>query len=405
MANKNKPALRFKGFEEEWEEKKLGDLGTILTGNTPSTQDSSNYSDDGILWVTPTDISENITYTSARKLSIVGQTKARVVPKGSILVTCIASIGKNTLLGKKGGFNQQINAIVVNNSFNNSYFLFTHSHNWSSIMKNIAASGTMQIVNKKEFSELLTSVPQLPEQTKIGTYFKNLDALIALQEEKLAKLQNLKKAMLEKMFPAANADVPEIRCKGFSDKWEKKKLGEVCSNTYGGGTPSTLIKEYWDGNIPWIQSSDLSEGEVLNVTIRKRISQKGLNNSATKLVPKKSIAIITRVGVGKLALVPFEFATSQDFLSLSNLNIDILFGVFSIGEILKKELHKVQGTSIKGITKDELLIKNILVPKDKSEQQKIGNYFQNLDQAIAQSGQKITQLKNLKQALLQKMFV
>lgn len=194
------PEIRFKGFSEPWEEKKLGDVGTITTGNTPSTSISGYYSEDGILWVTPTDIIENITFQSTRKLSKLGQQVARVVPKHTILVTCIASIGKNTMLGTNGCFNQQINGLTPDEDKYDSYFLLTESYLWSSQMKTFAASGTMQIVNKTEFSELKTLIPNLKEQQAIGSYFQNLDRLITSQGRKIEKLRNLKKACLEKMF-------------------------------------------------------------------------------------------------------------------------------------------------------------------------------------------------------------
>ena len=194
------PEIRFKGFTDPWEQRKLGELGTITTGNTPSTSIPDYYSDDGIVWVTPTDICENITFESARKLSDLGQQVGRVVPKNTILVTCIASIGKNTMLGNTGSFNQQINGLTPNENKYDPYFLLTESALWSAKMKGSAASGTMQIVNRTEFSELKTWLPSLIEQQAIGAFFKQLDNLITLHQRELEKLQNIKKSMLEKMF-------------------------------------------------------------------------------------------------------------------------------------------------------------------------------------------------------------
>ena len=196
----NVPEIRFKGFTEAWEQRKLGELGTITTGNTPSTSIPDYYSDDGIVWVTPTDICENITFESARKLSDLGQQVGRVVPKNTILVTCIASIGKNTMLGNTGSFNQQINGLTPNENKYDPYFLLTESALWSAKMKGSAAAGTMQIVNRTEFSELKTWLPSLIEQQAIGAFFKQLDHLITLHQRELEKLKNLKKACLEKMF-------------------------------------------------------------------------------------------------------------------------------------------------------------------------------------------------------------
>ena len=159
-------------------------MGTITTGNTPSTSNSEYYSNDGIIWVTPTDINENITVDSERKLSKLGQRIARITPQNTILVTCIASIGKNTILGKIGSFNQQINGLTPKEDKYFPYFLLTESILWSIRLKKSAATGTMQIVNQTEFSNLETYLPCLKEQVRIGTFFRHLDRLITLHQRK-----------------------------------------------------------------------------------------------------------------------------------------------------------------------------------------------------------------------------
>ncbi|MCO7181210.1 restriction endonuclease subunit S [Lactococcus formosensis] len=181
-------------------------------------------------------------------------------------------------------------------------------------------------------------------------------------------------------------------------------MGELSDNIFGGGTPKTSIPEYWEGTIPWIQSSDLNTDELFNIAPNKYITDIAVKDSATKLVPANSIAIVTRVGVGKLAFMPFQYATSQDFLSLSNLNIDNIFSIFSIYRILQKELKNIQGTSIKGITKPDLLAKTISVPIKMEEQKKIGTFFKQLDNTITLHQRKLDKLKQLKQGYLQKLF-
>lgn len=197
---------------------------------------------------------------------------------------------------------------------------------------------------------------------------------------------------------------PDIRFEGFVDDWEELRLGELSGNTFGGGTPKTSIPEYWEGTIPWIQSSDLITDELFNIVPNKYITDVAVKDSATKLVPANSIAIVTRVGVGKIAFMPFQYTTSQDFLSLSNLNIDNIFSMFSIYRILQKELNNIQGTSIKGITKPDLLAKIISVPIKIEEQKKIGIFFKQLDTVITLHQQKLELLKKTKKGYLQKMF-
>ena len=180
-------------------------------------------------------------------------------------------------------------------------------------------------------------------------------------------------------------------------------MGEIATETYGGGTPKTSNEEFWKGDIPWIQSSDLIDECLFDVRPRKCISQEAVSKSATKLVPQNSIAIVTRVGVGKLAFMPFSYATSQDFLSLSGLKIDPEFTVYALYKMMQSVSNEVQGTSIKGVTKDELLAKKIIFPSC-NEQKKIGAYLHNLDHLITLHQRKCEETKKLKKYMLQKMF-
>ncbi|SEP96139.1 type I restriction enzyme, S subunit, partial [Ignavigranum ruoffiae] len=197
---------------------------------------------------------------------------------------------------------------------------------------------------------------------------------------------------------------PFIRFQGFNDDWEQRKLQEVSNSTIGGGTPSTTNSEYWNGNLPWIQSSDLIEGNLYSVNIDKKITQKAIDETSVKLIPMNSIAIVTRVGVGKIALIQYEYSTSQDFISLVDIKTDLLFTVNLLFLILQELKYKLQGTSIKGITKNELLTTKIKIPKEKVEQNKIGKLFQKFDKTITLHQRKLESLEKLKKALLQKLL-
>ena len=181
-------------------------------------------------------------------------------------------------------------------------------------------------------------------------------------------------------------------------------MGSIADDIFGGGTPKTNISEFWSGDFPWIQSSDLKLEILNNINPSKFISEKAIKNSATKVVPKNSIAIVTRVGVGKLAFFPFQYTTSQDFLSLSNLNIYSQFALYALYKLLKKDVNNLQGTSIKGITKDDLLSKGLNIPIHFEEQQKIGTFFKQLDDTITLHQRKLDKLKQLKQGYLQQFF-
>ena len=225
-------------------------------------------------------------------------------------------------------------------------------------------------ISKNKVMEIAVSLPSLDEQKMIGQYFSQLDNLITLHQRQ--------------HFLHSTSDISlSVRLihPFYTSSWEQRKVSDLAEKTYGGGTPTTSNEAYWNGDIPWIQSSDVVDGKLLGVEPRKWITQDGLNNSAAQLIPGNSIAIITRVGVGKLAFMPYSYATSQDFLSLSKLNAEPLFTVYACYKKLQSELNAVQGTSIKGITKDELLAKNIMVPRY-AEQQQIGAFFKQLDNLI-----------------------
>ena len=143
---------------------------------------------------------------------------------------------------------------------------------------------------------------------------------------------------------------------------------------------------------------------MFDVEPRKYISKEAVDKSATKLVPENSVAIVTRVGVGKLAFMPFSYATSQDFLSLCELQTEPQFIVYALYKKLKLEFNAVQGTSIKGITKDELLAQKIMIPCYE-EQGKIGNYLHSLDHLITLHQRKCDELKKMKKYMLQNMFI
>ena len=200
-----------------------------------------------------------------------------------------------------------------------------------------------------------------------------------------------------------NNNIPAYRFQGYTDAWELRKLGEITEKKFGGGTPTTSNALFWEGNIPWIQSSDLEEG-IFSVGPRKYITKDGLGNSSAQLIPKNSIAIVTRVGVGKLAFMPFTYTTSQDFLSISYLKTNELFTIYSLYIKLQNEIKVLQGTSIKGITKNELLIKEIPIPS-LPEQEAIGTFFSTLDRQITLHQRKLDLLKEQKKGFLQKMFV
>ena len=243
--------------------------------------------------------------------------------------------------------------------------------------------------------------PSWEEQSRIAEILMKWDEALELYNKQIELLNLYKSICLKKMFPAKGKDVPEWRFAGFTDAWEQRKVADIASDTRGGGTPTTSNEAYWNGDIPWIQSSDLTEGKVFGVEPRKHISKAGLNGSATQLVPENSIAVVTRVGVGKLAFMPYLYTTSQDFLSLCKLQTEPVFTVYGLYRMLQGELSAVQGTSIKGMTKEDLLSKVVSVPGSMVEQTQIGSYFKSLDNLITLHQRKRKKIQDQSKVLQQ----
>ena len=393
----NVPKIRFKGFTDVWEQRKLKELGDILTGSTPSTQHEEYYSQNGMLWVTPTDIDSNIIKNTAKKLSDEGVKVARIVPANTILVTCIASIGKNALILEKSSFNQQINSLTPYKEYN-PYFLLTESSVWSKKMKQQGASGMMQMVNKNEFSELETFVPKTKEQNKIGDLFTNLDNLITLHQRKCDTLVNVKKSLLEKMFPKNSSNIPEIRFKGFTDVWEQRKFGDygtvsMCKRIFKNETSDS-------GDIPFYKIGTFGGKADAFISNEKYDYYKSKFS-----YPNKGDILLSASGtIGRIVEYTGEKAYFQDS------NIVWLNHNEDIKNVFLKVLYPtvkwdgIEGSTIKRLYNSNFLNTCINIPNT-LEQNKIGELFTNLDNLITLHQRKLEKLNNIKKSMLDKMFV
>lgn len=410
MEEKKVPALRFRGFDNAWEQCKLSDIYQNI-GNAFVGTATPYYVENGHFYLESNNIKEGFINHNTEIFindEFYEKQKDKWLHTGDIVMVQSGHVGHTAVIPEELN-NTAAHALIM---FRNPkekiepYFLNCQYQTFKSKKKidNITVGNTIKHILASDMQEFVVDFTSYEEQSKIAVYFKSLDNLIILHQRKLEMLKKVKKSMLEKMFPKNDAKVPEVRFSDFTDAWEQRKLGELSEKTYGGGTPSTANAEYWCGNIPWLQSSDIIDGKLFDVTPKKYISQVGLKSSAAQLIPENSIAIITRVGVGKLAFLSFFYTTSQDFLSMSRLTTEPYFTVYACYKKLQSELNSVQGTSIKGITKDELLAKEIKVPSY-DEQKQIGEYFTNLDHLISLHQRKLEKLKNIKKSMLEKMFI
>ena len=343
-----------------WEQRKLGEVGEIYTGNTPATDNPIYYSNDGIPWITPSDIVDFDTPKPAKYLSEVGLKVGRTVPAGSIMCTCIASIGKNTITSTTCGFNQQINALVPNKEQYDSNFLFAESYLWSQTMKRDAAAGTMQIVNKSEFSELNILKPSLIEQQAIGSFFSRLDHLITLHQRKYDKLCTVKKSMLDKMFPKPGEIEPEIRFEGFTDPWEQRKLGEVAPLQRGFDLP---VNRMTPGPYPVVMSN-------------------GIGGWHSKYMVKGPGVVTGRSGtIGSLHYIEQNFWPHNTSLWVTSFNGNEPRFIYWLYASIGLERFG-SGSGVPTLNRNDVHDLRVGFPCDVVEQRRIGTFFSCLDYLI-----------------------
>ena len=396
----NVPAIRFAGFNEPWEQRKLGEVAQF----NPVSDLPSEFEYVDLESVVGT---EMIGHRHETRESAPSRAQ-RLARAGDIFYQAVRPYQKNNYLYEKPdeGYVFSTGYVQMRPHVNGS-FLFSTLQRDSFVdeVLNHCTGTSYPAINSNDLANIVVSIPSDErEQALIGNAIRTLDNLITLHQRKHDQLATLKKSFLEKMFPKPGSDVPELRFAGFAEPWEQRKLGEIAGSTYGGGTPKTDNADYWGDGIPWIQSSNVVEGSLFDVDIPKAITAAGLTGSAAQIVPAESIAVVTHVGVGKLVYLPFSFTTSQDFVSLSRLSTDPTFTCYALYGRLRKDLHVVQGSAIKGITKEDLLSKEIEVPP-MAEQKAIGSFLCSLDNLITLHQRKHDQLATLKKSLLEKLFV
>lgn len=194
-----------------------------------------------------------------------------------------------------------------------------------------------------------------------------------------------------------------MRFPEFSGEWDSFKLVEL-GKFIGGGTPSSSNLSFWTGSIPWISSSDIKEDNINNISISRYITEEAIEKSATKYCPAPVILIVSRVGVGKVALSHTSLCTSQDFCNIIEIKCHPVFLSYNLLRTMKRKSREVQGTSIKGITSDELQKMRVFIPKNKDEQNKISNLLTLLDERIATQNKIIEKLQSLIKGLVDELM-
>ncbi|MFB8427282.1 restriction endonuclease subunit S [Enterococcus faecium] len=409
MSNDTQPEIRFPGFTEAWEQRKLSDVASIVGGGTPSTS-NPEYWDGDIDWYAPAEIGDQIYVNKSLKtITELGQQKssAKILPIGTVLFTSRAGIGNTAILAKEGTTNQGFQSIVPHENKLDSYFIFSRTHELKRYGEVTGAGSTFAEVSGKQMAKMPILIPYIDEQRKIGAFFGQIDEAIALHQRKLDLLKETKKGFLQKMFPKNGAKVPEVRFPGFTEDWEERKFGEIVQVSRGlTYKPSDVQIE----GIRVLRSSNINEDVFV-----LRDDDVFVKPDAVNIAPIKNgdILITSANGssrlVGKHAIVNglqdktvhggFMLRVKSKNTWFTNslmssrwynyfINIYVSGGNGAIGNLRKYDLES----------------QTIIVPDDE-EQQKIGAFFKQLDDTIALHQRKLDLLKETKKGFLQKMFV
>lgn len=383
----SKPKIRFKGYEEDWEQRKLGELAEIVGGGTPSTSVES-YWDGDIDWYAPAEIGEQIYLKSSqRKITEEGLNKssAKVLPIGTVLFTSRAGIGKTAILLKEGCTNQGFQSIVPNKNKLDLYFIFTRSEELKRYGETVGAGSTFVEVSGKQMANMELMMPTtMDEQQKIGEYFSNLDNLITLHQRKCEETKKLKKYMLQKMFPQNRKRVPEIRFAGFTDDWEQRKLKNEAEFGKGNGYSKSDLTEFGTPIILYGRLYTKYENLISDVDTFVNTKDGSVYSEGGEVIVPASGE--TAIDIARAATVEKAGILLGGDLNIikPNNNIDSKFLSLSIsnGNSQRELAKKAQGKSVVHIHNKE--IQDLIIPFPCIEEQKnISKYFFKLDETVS----------------------
>ena len=406
MSKTEIPSIRFRGFDDAWEQRKLGDIADIVGGGTPSTGNQS-YWDGDIDWYAPAEIADQI-YANSSQKKITGlgyeNSSAKMLPPGTVLFTSRAGIGKTAILTRKGCTNQGFQSIVPHRGELDSYFIFSRTEELKRYGELVGAGSTFVEVSGKQMAVMeLMMPPTMREQQTIGGFFQQLDHLITLHQRKFEKLTNVKKSMLAKMFPRNGSCYPEIRFKGFTDPWEQREVGDLLIER---SQQAPMSDEYPlmafianEGVAPKGERYDRSALVTDTVNKLYKKTEKGDFIYSSNNLETGSIGLNK---YGKACISPvysiFEPTgiADSDFLGRRLVRKDF------INAMVKWRQGVIYGQW--RIHESDFLKIEISVPSVE-EQRKIGAYLDQLDNLITLHQRELEKLQSIKKALIEKMFV
>ena len=404
MAKQNKPAIRFKGFTDAWEQRKLGEIATFINGRAYSQPELLSSGKYKVLRV------GNFYTNDSWYYSDLELGEKYYADYGDLLYTWSATFGPHIWLGDRVIYHYHIWKINLSDQLEKQFAVQLLEQDRTNILSSKNGSTMVHITKEGMEQKDVIIPPSTKEQQEIGAFFLQLDNLITLHQRKFDKLQVLKKAMLEKMFPKNGSSVPEIRFKGFTDAWEQRKLGEVVERI-------TRKNENLESTLPLTISAQyglINQNEFFD----KRIASKDVsgyflvrngefayNKSTSSDAPWGAIKRLDRYESGVLSTLYIVFKisderkTSSDYI-VTYYNTDLWHkGIQAIAA------EGARNHGLLNVAPADFFETNLTMPKDYAEQQQMGSFFQQLDHLITLHQRELEKLQNIKKSMLEKMFV
>ncbi|MDI3245006.1 restriction endonuclease subunit S [Pseudoalteromonas agarivorans] len=411
ILDRSVPEVRFKGFSNDWNEIELGDIATIKGRLGWKSLKQEEYVKNGPAMIAGRHI----------KNGAVDWKKVDHIPPWRYLESPEIMLKNGDVIFSKDGSlgNPAVVTELKREATINSTMMLVRPK------KNLNANFFYQILKTKKFNDLIkekvsgSSIPHLfqadmklfrfvstslEEQKKIGNTLQNLDSLINQHQQKHDKFCNIKKAMLEKMFPKQGETIPEIRFKGFNGEWKKKKLAELAEIVRGASPRPIEDPKWFDKNstVGWLRIRDVTEQDGRIHFLEQRISK--LGEEKTRVLFEPHLLLSIAASVGKPVINYVETGVHDGFLIFKKPLFELEFMYQWLKSFQEAWQQYGQPGSQVNLNSDIVKSQVVNIPSNE-EQIVIGNYFQKLDSLINQHQQQVTKLKNIKQACLSKMFV
>lgn len=384
------PQIRFKGFTNAWEQRKLGEVGSVSMCRRIFKEQTSENGDIPFYKI-GTFGGEADAFIS-REVFEEYRAKYPYPKKGDILLSASGSIGRIVEFTGKNEYFQDSNIVWLNHDerLDNSFLKCFYSIvKWAGI-----EGSTIKRLYNNNILNTVINLPIVEEQQKIGAYFANLDHLITLHQRKCDLLSKAKKTLLQKMFPKNGKTTPEIRFKGFTGAWEQRKLSQMCQITMGQSPDGTTYSDTPSDYILVQGNADLKDGWVCP---RIWTTQK------TKTADAGDLIMSVRAPAGAMGKTAYNVVLGRGVAGIKGNEF-----VYQILVKMDSEGHwkkLAAGSTFESINSDTVCNAEIIVPQDVEEQKAIGEYFKCLDTLITLHQHELEKLQNIKKSCLKMMFV